>query len=172
MNDTAERWLPIPGYEGRYDVSDLGRVRSWLTYHTPIPPPRILKSRLDDKGYLGVCLRRDGRTDQWKNHLLVLLAFVGPLPKGLETRHLNGDRANNVLTNIVYGTSAENTQDSLRHGTHSEASRTHCKHRHPFNEANTSVSKSGRHHRGCKACMRDSKARYLDKNRPTQKGMI
>ena len=50
-------------------------------------------------------------------HRLVLLAFVGPCPPGMECRHLDGCRTNNVLTNICWGTKEENHEDRRRHGT-------------------------------------------------------
>ena len=149
MNDTPERWLPVVGYEGRYDVSDLGRVRSWLPWHST-PIPRTLKGSPDKDGYLGVALRKDGRTTQWKNHLLVMLAFVGPRPEGLETRHFDGNHLNNRLKNLRYGTSSENSMDTVRHGTNRNARKIKCLHGHPFNTKNTYIRPSGG--RDCPTC--------------------
>jgi DNA invertase Pin-like site-specific DNA recombinase len=50
-------------------------------------------------------------------HQLVLLTFVGPLPEGQEVRHLNGDRSDNRLENLCYGTRKENANDAVEHGT-------------------------------------------------------
>jgi len=100
-----ENWRDIPGHEGRYMVSDLGRVRS---------PYRTLQQFTDKDGYLCVTLP-SGRT---RVHRIVLRTFVGPKPPGLVTRHDNGIRTDNRLSNLLYGTPQENTDDRLRHGTH------------------------------------------------------
>jgi len=69
-------------------------------------------------GYLRVGLRKPGerRKRLYYVHALVLLAFVGPCPEGQETRHLDGSRDNNVLSNLAYGTHLENEADKERHG--------------------------------------------------------
>jgi hypothetical protein len=124
-----ERWKPVVGFEDYYEVSDLGRVRSLArtcrnsvgTYQLK---PRILKPRPDgrSKGGIGhhvaVCLAVDGNTTQRQVHVLVLEAFVGPRPMKHETRHLNGIPNDNRLSNLTWGTAAENRADTLRHGTH------------------------------------------------------
>ena len=73
-------------------------------------------------GYQRVTLyrKRDGRTERVQEYLhrLVLLTFVGPCPAGLMCRHLDGNPANNRADNLAWGTSAENSADALRHGTH------------------------------------------------------
>ena len=105
-----ENWRDIPGYEGRYMVSDQGRVRSLLTN-------RILRQALFHSGYVYVCLKdaRGGQRNR-TTHSLVLLAFVGPpLPKQ-EVRHWNGIRGDNRLSNLCYGTKVENWADRERHG--------------------------------------------------------
>lgn len=149
---TAERWLPIPGHEGRYDVSDQGRVRSWLPCRgTPLP--RILKASPASNGYLSFSLSKFGRQVDERLHALVLLAFVGPLPEGKERRHRDGDRLNNTLVNLTYGTKSENELDRVRHGTHNNASKTECKHGHLFDERNTRIDRVGK--RVCRTCDRD-----------------
>src|SRR5580704_3863138 len=133
MDDvTPERWLPVVGYEGLYEVSDLGRVRSILRrqrdgYSKPFI--RIMKLRLQnvpkrpDNRYWMVELTSNGKRRHRRVHQLVMLAFVGPYPPGMETRHLDGDRANNALSNLKYGTPSENSQDRLRHGRHEQANK-------------------------------------------------
>lgn len=147
-----ERWLPIPGYEGRYDVSDAGRVRSWLAWQGR-PVPRLLTPTSDASGYLGVKLDgRKGRTS--RVHRVVCEAFMGPRPEGFVTRHLNGDRHDNRLANLAYGTNSENMLDSVRHGTHRQAGTTHCPKGHPYSEGNTYTGRrgNGETFRACRTC--------------------
>lgn len=129
MDDTVpaaaeERWLPISGYEGDYEVSDRGRVRSFLASKPRVPLPRLLRlgetgrrRKGDQKRYLIVRLWRGGKSRTHYVHRLVLTAFVGPCPEGAECRHLNGDRHDNRLENLCWGTRQENYEDRLRHGT-------------------------------------------------------
>lgn len=67
-------------------------------------------------GYLTATLYRDGKQHRRKVHCLVLEAFVGPRPAGQETRHLDGDPQNNCVSNLAWGTRAENLQDKREHG--------------------------------------------------------
>ncbi|WP_439621469.1 HNH endonuclease signature motif containing protein [Gemmata sp.] len=62
-------------------------------------------------------LYRAGKRRRVNVHRLILEAFVGPCPLGMETRHLDGDRLNNRLDNLAWGTPAENAADRIRHGT-------------------------------------------------------
>jgi hypothetical protein len=64
-------------------------------------------------GYLCVCIRGNHR----RAHRLILEAFIGPCPEGLECRHLDGVRTNNRLLNLAWGTRLENAQDKREHGT-------------------------------------------------------
>ena len=106
-----ERWLSIPGYEGHYDVSDHGRVRSLKTN-------RILKQQNNRReGRPQVCLSKDGVSRTTTPYVLVLKAFVGPKPEGYQCCHWDGDAFNNHLSNLRWGTPAENQADKIRHGT-------------------------------------------------------
>jgi hypothetical protein len=78
-------------------------------------PLRRIGSK-DQDGYVKVCLRTGGQRIVRPVHALVLEAFVGPCPFGMECRHLNGDRADNRLSNLCWGTQQENSQDMIRHG--------------------------------------------------------
>ena len=123
MNEaTPERWLPVPGYEGFYEVSDLGRVRS---LSRPRHPGRVLKGRpLPGSGYMQVILSVGGVKHLHYIHRLVAAAFIGPCPEGQEVRHLpDRDRKNNTLANLAYGTHLENMADQIEHGTRIEGSR-------------------------------------------------
>jgi hypothetical protein len=112
MKEEKEIWKVIPGFS-KYEASNLGRIRS-------IRFQRLLKLGMCNRGYLRVTLRNN--SDEKKTfhiHRAVLLAFVGPLPKGMVSRHLDGNPLNNKLSNLKYGTYQENSQDSFNHGTHS-----------------------------------------------------
>jgi hypothetical protein len=100
----------IPGYP-KYAVNDRGAVVSDARGKR-----RRLRVFLDGRGYPAVDLSRDGVKRKFAVHRLVLLAFVGPCPAGMETRHLDGVRTNNRLTNLCYGTPVENAEDKRRHG--------------------------------------------------------
>ena len=161
MNDTTpERWLPVVGWEGLYEVSDHGRVRG-------LRRGLILKpSYSNSGGYALLILSRDGRQFGRYIHHLVLEAFVGPRPEGAEVRHLDGDPRNSTLANLAYGTSGENKLDQVHHGTHPEASKTHCPQGHPYSPENTYVRirADGGINRICKTCKNaGSKRAYRQK---------
>ena len=90
------------------------------------------------------------------NHRLVMFAFVGPCPPGQEVRHLDGDKLNPSLDNLVYGTRSENMRDMVRHGAHAcFRLKPTCKYGHPFDEANTTYAtrkRDGKRRRECRIC--------------------
>lgn len=104
-----EIWQDIPSYGGVYQVSGLGNVRR--------ANGRLLRPRLDADGYPKITLGKKGSRRSYRVHTLVLNAFVGPRPDGMECRHLNGDRTDARLENLCWGTSVENKADMARHGT-------------------------------------------------------
>ncbi len=120
---SGEEWRPIPGWEGLYEVSNLGRVRSldrfiecmsrWGKLVRRRKRGCVLKPVKNSGDHCFVAL---GRANLMFVHRLVLFAFVGPCPKGMETRHLDGDANNNRLTNLVWGTRLENMADRKRLG--------------------------------------------------------
>jgi hypothetical protein len=114
MDDVTERWLPVPGYDGAYEVSDLGRVRSNKLYHGT--SRRLLALASDGYGYLQVTFSRNGKTSTRKVHQLVMLAFVGPPPLGMEVRHGPRGKLDNRLVSLCYGTRTENIADRIRDG--------------------------------------------------------
>jgi hypothetical protein len=106
----------IPGYSN-YRVHESGRVQSCkrsLNYVDWFD----LRIRYDKQGYAVLSMTADDGT-LWQPlvHRLVLLAFVGPCPEGMETRHLDGVRSHNWRANLCYGTPLENAEDKERHGT-------------------------------------------------------
>lgn len=131
MNDVPtagadERWLPVIGYEGLYEVSDRGRVRS-LDRVTPTVMPygpttrhyrgKVLKLTCDSRGYPGVRFSRAGIMESRPVHHLVMEEFAGPRPEGQEIRHLNDVKTDcRWPENLVYGTKKENFADRVVNG--------------------------------------------------------
>ena len=116
-----ENWKAVPGWEGWYEVSDAGRVRSLPRQSSANGAPamyqgRILKAGRMKNGYLQVTLSRSGERRCAYVHRLVMEAFEGPPPCGLEVCHSDGTRDNNALTNLRYGTRSENAKDRIAHG--------------------------------------------------------
>jgi hypothetical protein len=117
-----EVWKAIPGYEGQYEVSNQGNVRSLDRYVECEGPVkgrylskkkgRVLRPGPSNFGHMSVVL---GRNNTQFVHKLVLLAFVGPPPDKHECCHNNGDPADNRLENLRWGTRAENNTDAVVH---------------------------------------------------------
>lgn len=152
--DDAETWMPVVGYEGIYEVSSQGKVRS-------IPrrdrmgrkvAGRLLSITNHPSGHHQVKLSRDGKYSQGKLHRIVLIAFVGAPPDGCEVLHRDGNPANNRIENLHWGTRSENLRDRVRHGTHHFANKTHCPQNHQYSPENTHVTSDGR--RMCRECLR------------------
>lgn len=164
MTPEDETWLPVVGYEGLYEVSDHGRVRSirrvvMRSDGTPLPvAERILAgyTNVESNGATRrtVNLSCDGRRRTRYIHSLVMEAFIGPRPAGADICHGNGDGADNSLSNLRYDSRSANLLDAVRHGTHHSAAKTHCLRGHLLAEPNLSLSDLGRGHRYCLACNR------------------
>ena len=126
MNESAaviETWRAVVGFEGFYEVSDLGRVRSLdrivkirrkKCVATRYYAGRILKLPKNKDGYAVVTLST-GFVETV--HTLVLTAFVGPKPPGFQCLHGDGDQQNNSASNLRWGTVKENSDDKTGHGT-------------------------------------------------------
>jgi len=112
-SDMTEKWKPVTGWEGLYDVSDHGRVRSWSRYKKGA----CLALAPEKDGYLVSQFAADGRKEQFKVHQIVLREFVGPCPDGMQVSHKDGDPANNRLSNLLYETPKANTARQRDHGT-------------------------------------------------------
>lgn len=117
-----EMWRSVVGWEGLYEVSQIGSVRSveriaesyggrkWLR------PSTVIKQRHNCQGYLLVNLSDGKRYKTVAVHRLVALAFLGPHPIGITVNHKDGDKNNNTIENLEYCTMAENLQHALRTG--------------------------------------------------------
>lgn len=118
----TETWLPVPGWEDLYEVSDLGRVRGLdrVTYKRNGFPLRVrgqvLKPRPQKSGHLLVWLCQNGKAKAVNVHRLVALAFIGPCPSGKECCHNNGNPADNRAFNLRWDTRAENIRQSYVDG--------------------------------------------------------
>lgn len=149
-----EAWKPIPGYEGRYEVSDLGRVKSLpqLTSDGRRLKPKVLRGRPQKSGHLSVPLTLGGTCRNGLVHRLVLIAFTGPPPPGMHALHRDGNPSNNLLSNLRWGTPSQNSFDAVVHGAHPQARKTHCKQGHEFTPENTRTD--ARNFRACRECER------------------
>ena len=109
-----EIWKPIPNYDS-YRVSNLGRVKSVdrLSSNGRKLKGEIKKSS-DARGYLHVSLCKDGKCKYFLVHRLVMLAFVGECPKGMEVNHIDENKHNNCLSNLEYITNIENCNYGTR----------------------------------------------------------
>lgn len=118
-----ELWRDIPEYEGFYQVSDDGRVRRlWQVlpsvFASGVRKHRnYLKPGRNNQGRLQVALSKNGEVTRFQVHRLVLLAFTGPCPDGMESCHNDGDHTNNRIINLRWDTRYGNRADAIRHGT-------------------------------------------------------
>lgn len=150
-----EEWRPCAGFPDYY-VSNLGRIMS-----TKFTKPRIMKLGSDPSGYPSVQLCHNNVIRVRRVHRLVAIAFYGPPQKGQEVRHLNGNKADNRLENLSWGSQSENALDRVRHGTHQWAKLTHCVRGHEFTPENIYSSPSRPRARNCRACRRERYQRRL-----------
>lgn len=115
-------WKPVLGWDGFYEVSDAGRLRSVDRVSVTSAGPRLYRGKLlantpNKDGYIVHRLSCPSRQEYIYAHAAVLSAFIGPPPDGHEVCHNNGDRADNRLLNLRYGTRSENALDRHLHGT-------------------------------------------------------
>lgn len=160
---TVENWRAVVGYEGFYEVSDQGTVRS--VDRRDIRGRRlkgkILKERPLPNGRPRVSLSLNGESVDAYVYHLVLSAFVGPKPEGMECLHWDDNSNNNAIENLRWGTRTDNMRDMSRNG-NGNAGITSCPQGHEYNSANTYVYPTGRQHRGCRECGR---LRSIERNR-------
>lgn len=157
---SVEEWRPIPGYEGVYEVSSTGGVRTIARpmqrrNGRPYPVRAQTRKPVPNRyGYMTVRLCHNGVDTPHEIHALVALAFIGPRPAGMDVRHLDGNKLNNTAANLRYGTRSENIIDAVTHGTHGMARRTHCVKGHPFDAVNS-------RQRVCRRCANARGRAYL-----------
>lgn len=152
---SMSEWAAVSGWEGLYEVSTQGDVFS-------VRSGRLLSQRRHTgDGYCMVNLHRDGVRRTYTVHTLVLEAFAGVRPEGGVCRHLNGVAHDNRLSNLAWGTQAENVSDQVRHGTHAHSGKDQCHRGHPFDESNTYSHPNGQ--RVCRECKRISNKGYRER---------
>ncbi len=112
----TETWLPVPLYEGLYEVSDRGRVRSLdrevphSRYGTQQRKGKILRPQTGYGGYIVVQLHQESNKHTQAVHTLVLTTFISPRPTNYECNHIDGDITNNRLLNLEWVTHQRNIQ--------------------------------------------------------------
>lgn len=123
-NYSKEIWKDIQGYESAHQISNKGR---WRTLDRMVPAGnnkfrfsagQIRRPLIASSGYRTAVLRKNGKQVIRYIHRLVLETFIGPCPKGMECLHKDGNRANNKLNNLRWGTRSENVWDSIKHKTY------------------------------------------------------
>jgi hypothetical protein len=169
----TEQWLPVAGWEGAYEVSDQGRVRS--LERTVLRrghggkrrvPAKLLTPSPNDKGTMAVGLGNGTRkTTRRQVGRLVLETFVGPCPPGLECCHANDNPADNRLINLRWDTRSANQVDRVHNGNHYNSNKTHCIHGHEFTPENARIvtRANGRTRRQCRACASAAALRSMAK---------
>ena len=108
-SNPGEEWRDVVGYEGLYNVSNQGRLFS-------VRFGRVMSLVRNRYGHQCAALCKCGRRRQRFIHRLVLEAFVGPCPPGMECRHMNGVSDDNRAENLKWGTPKENVADQITHG--------------------------------------------------------
>lgn len=159
-----ELWAPVVGAEGRYEVSDRGRVRSLLGR-----APRLLTLKPNSNGYLTVNIYSGSRPRRRRSvHQLVAEAFIGPHPPDTDVRHLNGVKTDCRAANLAYGTRSQNMLDAVQHGACVNANKTHCGVcGTQYDAANTYRRPDGG--RECRRCARRRNAEYEARRGPRKR---
>ena len=118
-----EIWKDIPGYEGYYQVSNIGNVRSmdrWIKRSGGVGDlhvkEKILANCTSRHGYVQLSLHKDKKSKKIFAHVLVMLAFVGEKTKGNDVNHINGIKNDNRLENLEYCTRSENMIHAFNNG--------------------------------------------------------
>jgi hypothetical protein len=141
-------WLPD------YEFSDDAQVRSYKKGGVRL----LSTAKTDPAGYHQLGLFVDGRRRYFRLHKLIALAWFGEPPEGQETCHWDGDKDNNGLFNLYYGTRQQNILDQVRHGRHVNARKTQCINGHEFD-----VNPRGG--RVCRECARRKARDWRERNK-------
>lgn len=160
----TEQWRRVPGRETAYEVSDHGRVRSIDRFVKNGVGIRVSRGQVLKQQPIGahpsVWLANGRNGKRVLVHRLVLMAFVGPPPEGMEGCHFDDVPTNNTLSNLRWDTKGNNQLDRVRNGHHFLANRTQCDKGHHFTPENTGRRK-GRNGRFCRTCARTRTREYM-----------
>lgn len=157
-----EAWRPVPGFESAYEVSDHGRLRSL---------PRVARNGIhvrggichgsvNSSGHISVTLSAAGNRRYTCVHTLVLEAFVGPRPDGMEACHGEGGPADNRVTNLRWDSRSENKLDEVRAGRHHNTKKSACPRNHALEAPNLVKAQLALGWRQCRACATEHAAAY------------
>jgi hypothetical protein len=112
MGQQQEEFRPVPGYEGLYEVSNFGNVKSLINN-------KILKSSLTGIRYYKVDLYKDGKQKTFRIHILVAMVFLGHVPDGTQkivVDHIDNNRLNNHVSNLQLISQRENSSKDKKNG--------------------------------------------------------
>ena len=149
-----EIWKDVPGYEGAYQASNLGNVRSLdrivtrsdgvsaYTKGKVLKPTYNKKTKYHKVTFAG---------KQFNLHTVIYMTFYGPIPKGMVVRHGIKGSLDNSIENLSIGTQSDNELDKIRDGTHFQAIKTHCARGHAFIGYNIKIN-TVTGSRGCRSC--------------------
>lgn len=166
QQNTPEEWRDIADWEGRYQVSNYGHVRSmpryiqqrnrWDQIILRSYEGRLIVPEITERGYRRIKLHRLGQTCRTSAHRLVAQTYIGPAPDARsQACHNDGNPANNWVGNIRWDSPAGNIADRVAHGRDFNANKTHCPRKHDLRPPNLKVrlfEETG--HRSCLACSR------------------
>lgn len=154
-----ESWRPVVGFEGFYEVSDRGQVRRVAAGQGT--SCGVLRQSTSPTGYKSVTLSKNNIQKRVSVHRIVLEAFVGTCPPGMETRHLDDVKANNCVENLRWGTHSENHLDITRNGNRMpRKKRDACRRGHPKVDGYESPTRG---YWVCRPCRRIREARARGK---------
>lgn len=161
----TEEWRPVVGYEDSYKVSSYGRVRSTdrLDSRGRRRAGKPLAPRRTSREHLAIALYANGTRRDYQLHHLVLEAFVGPRPPGMDGCHWNDDPSDNRASNLRWDTRSANAFDSVRNGRHHMAQVVACPKGHAYTTENTYTYPSGS--RACRECRRIYRETHREERR-------
>ena len=144
---TEVQWMPVVGFEGVYEVSDVGEVKRTST-------GKIMSPWMSHDGYPMVTMNSSGRKKHTKISRAVGEAFLDEPdnPRAVWVLHTNGDRKNNRVRNLRWGTPQDNTDDMMRQGNNWRLSKDTCAGGHLYDGVRL---KYGKKHRDCSTCSKE-----------------
>ena len=152
----SDTWKPVVGYEGLYEVSNTGEVRSLerISEGDYLLKGKTLAQAKNAGGHHLVTLYKNRERSQRQVHHLVLEAFIGPRPEGYFGLHWDDDPSNNKLENLRWGTKSDNSYDSVRNKVHPQSQTFYCPRGHKHAPWNNRTREASMSRRCCLACSR------------------